>query len=123
MKSSIACLFLMVLLFSTNIAQEPVKPAKKAFQEEQKVFINKALGIYLWISTSPDPNSQKFRLFSDSSSKYSNPMYFDTEGFNSFRTPSAVDTSSKQIKLPLEDIIFDVYADADQANNLGNWHE
>jgi hypothetical protein len=111
MKGIITSIFLMLLLFAVSFGQEPVNTTKKAIQEGQKVFINKDLGVYIWISTSPDPNSEKFRLFSDSSKQYSNPMYFDTEGFNSFRTPSAVDTNTKKVVFPQVDIIFDAYAD------------
>jgi hypothetical protein len=111
MKGIIISFFLMVLFCSSGFSQEPANTTKKAIQEGKKIYINKDLGVYLWISTSPDPNSEKFRLFSDSSVKYSNPMYFDTEGFNSFRTPSAVDTITKKMVMPPVDIIFDAYAD------------
>jgi hypothetical protein len=38
-------------------------------------------------------------------------MYLDTEGYNSFRSPSAVDTVTKEIHYPLTDVIYDMYAD------------
>lgn len=99
------------LCVSFNFAQDPAQTNKSVYNSGDKLYINKDLGIYLWISTSPDQNSEKFRLISDSSSKYSNPLYFDTEGYNTVRTPSAVDTSTRKVIYPLQDIIFEVYSD------------
>jgi hypothetical protein len=93
-------------------AQEQLTLDKKVFMGQNgKLYINKDLGVYLWISASPDENSDKVRLFSDSTKKYSNPMYLDTEGYNTVRSPSAVDTSTKKMIQPEQDIIFEVYAD------------
>ena len=39
-------------------------------------------------------------------------MYLDTEGKNTFRSPSAVDTVTKEVVIPKEDIIYEVYADS-----------
>jgi len=78
---------------------------------EGKLFVNKQLPVYLWISTSPKENAPAYRLTSDSSKRYSNPMYFDTEGRNTIRSPWAVDTVSRQVVNPQMDIVFDVYAD------------
>lgn len=102
------------LLFTFNIhAQDDAKKSETKIirAEDNKIYINKKQGVYIWLSTSPDPGSEKFRLKSDSTSRYTNPMYFDTEGYNTFRSPSAVDTSSKNVIYPLRDIIFEVYAD------------
>jgi hypothetical protein len=103
--------FVLLIGYLGCFAQDPAKNNKSVYQSEEKLYINKDLGVYLWLSTSPDPNSEKFRLLSDSSKKYANPMYFDTEGYNSFHSPSAVDTSSKQVIYPIQDIIFEIYAD------------
>jgi len=54
---------------------------------EGKLYINQQLPVYLWISTSPEENAPAYRLTSDSSKSYSNPMYFDTEGRNTIRSP------------------------------------
>jgi hypothetical protein len=39
-------------------------------------------------------------------------MYFDTEGLNTFRSPSCVDTTTKKMVFPEQDIIFEVYTDS-----------
>ncbi len=102
----------LFLISYTLFAQQTIQGEKKVYRDEDnKLYINKDLGIYLWISTSPDPGSEKIRLMSDSSKKYTNPMYLDTEGYNTVRSPSAVDTTTKQTIFPLQDIIFEVYRD------------
>jgi hypothetical protein len=109
-------LFIVLLILTQSIywaqTQELQKTIKKLYLTEDNVlFINKYLGVYLWLSVSPDSNSEKYKLLSDTSKQYSNPMYFDTEGYNTFYSPSAVDTSTKQVVFPKRDIVFRVYAD------------
>ena len=79
--------------------------------DNQTIFINKDLPVYIWISTSPNENSKKIRLKSQQSKKYTNPMYFDTEGMNTFHSPWAVDTVTKKYASPQKDIIFEVMVD------------
>jgi len=99
--------------FFWSHAQEPLNHKKKTYiSDDGKLYINKSLPIYLWLSTSPDENAQKTRLKSEDSKKYTNPLYFDTEGLNTVRTPSKVDTVTKQAIYPKEDIIFEVYTDS-----------
>ncbi len=38
-------------------------------------------------------------------------MYLDTEGWNTLHSPSAVDTATRETVMPLQDIIFNMYAD------------
>lgn len=79
--------------------------------DDGRIYINKHLPVYLWMSSSPDENAPKYRLISEDSKEYTNPLYFDTEGYNTVRTPSKVDTLTKRAIFPLDDIIFEVYAD------------
>ncbi len=114
MKKLIVGFFILSLATSWTISQEPTQKAeKKVFKSEEnnRLFVNKDLGIYLWLSTSPDPEAEKIRLASDTSKKYSNPMYFDTEGYNTVRSPWIVDTTTRKAIYPQHDIIFEVYAD------------
>ena len=104
-----AALFVCVFTF----AQEPLKHEKKVYvSPEGKIYINKDLPVYLRLATSPDDNSKSYLLRSEETPKYANPMYFDTEGYNTFRSPSAVDTVTKQVIYPKQDIIFEVYSDS-----------
>ena len=101
---------LFSIIFAT--AQEPLNHEKKVYiSPDKKIFVNKALPIYFRVSTSPDPEAPSYVLKSERTPKYANPMYFDTEGFNSLRSPSAVDPVTKKVIAPKQDILFEVYAD------------
>jgi len=109
----IALTFFSFFLYMSFNGQEPILHEKGTYTDSAgKLYIQKDLPIYLWLSTSPDENGEKTRLQSQSCKKYSNPLYLDTEGFNTVRTPSKVDTVTKIALVPREDIIFEVYADS-----------
>lgn len=113
MKRILSVFIICFVLIGLSKSQEQIPVEQKvAFGQDGKLFINKDLGVYLWLSTSPEEGASKIRLISDSSKKQTNPMYFDTEGYNTVRSPSAVDTSSKRVVFPLRDIIFEVYSDS-----------
>jgi hypothetical protein len=112
MNKLFALLLLVVISHCVIAQQKPDYEMKIYISPEGRLFVNKNLPLYLWLSTSPDEDSKKFRLKSEETSKYSNPMYFDTDGYNTFRSPSAVDTSTRKAIYPLQDIVFEVYADA-----------
>jgi len=93
-------------------AQELPKHEKCIYRSpEGKLFVNKDLPLYVKVSTSPDADSENWLLESSKTSQYSNPMYLDTEGWNTLRSPSAVDSATRKTVYPLQDIIFDMYAD------------
>jgi hypothetical protein len=97
--------------FSSS-AQEPLQHEKRFYQSEDgNLFVNKDLPLYLRISSDPDEDAKSWLLKSNTTSQYSNPMYLDTEGWNTLRSPSAVDTATRKTVYPLQDIIFDIYAD------------
>lgn len=105
--------FLGLISILTHAQEQLPTEQKVTFGQDGKMYVNKELGVYLWLSTSPDKEAPKHRLKSDSSKKYSNPMYFDTEGYNTLRSPSAVDPGTRKPVYPLRDIIFEVYADGE----------
>lgn len=105
---------LIVLLFVSLYvsSQEQIKTQPKIYvSPDGKMYINKSLPLYLKISTSPDENSPSYLLKSEHTPRYANPMYLDAEGLNTIRTPSAVDTVTKKVVQPPQDIVFEVYAD------------
>jgi len=105
----ISLLFFSISLFG----QEQIIPETAMYKDDNgKLYINKDLPLYLWLSTSKGEKAQKVRLESDSSKRYSNPMFLDTEGRNTIRTPSAIDTVSKRLIFPIQDVVFEVYADS-----------
>jgi len=75
-----------------------------------RLYVNKDLPIYLWLSTSQNKDSAVL-LQSHESKDYVNPFYFDTEGLNTVRTPSKVDKETRKVVQPKSDIIFEIYAD------------
>jgi hypothetical protein len=104
-----------IFLLSTSIvAQEQLVHKKKMyFSPEGKLFINKDLPMYFRVSSSPNEDAESFLLMPTADSKkYANPAYLDTEGYNTFRSPSKVDTVTKKTVYPLDDIKWEVYADS-----------
>ena len=94
-------------------AQEPIRHEKKVYvSPEGKIYINKALPIYLRLSASPDKQDKSYLLKSETTPAYANPMYLDSEGFNTIRSPWAVDTVAKQTVYPKQDIVYELYADS-----------
>lgn len=124
-KKSILWGTLILVLPFSMLAQEQLNHPKKVFvNPEGKIFINKEAPIYFRVATSADDNAPSYLLPSEETKKYSNPMYFDTEGKNTLRSPSAVDPVTKKTIQPLRDVLFDVYSDgkapATNANILSN---
>lgn len=108
----IIVLFVIVFVVQQIYSQEPLVHKKKTYTDsEGKLYIQKGLPLYVWLSTDPGKDSKKYRLWSEVTTQYSNPMYLDTEGYNTFRSPSAVDTTTHKTIYPLRDIVFEVYAD------------
>lgn len=102
-----------VCLSLIAFGQQRIEHKPQLYQSDDgKLYIQKDLPVYLYLSTSPDEDAKKVRLQSEDSKDYTNPMYFDTEGINTFRSPWKIDTVSKKYKWPKEDIVFEVYADS-----------
>lgn len=107
-------LFILITTFVSQ-AQEPLQHKKKIYlSPDGKLYVNKSLPLYFRIATSSDENAESFLLKpSEDSKKYANPMYLDTEGYNTFRSPSKVDTVTKKVVYPIEDIIYEIYSDSE----------
>ena len=88
---------------------------------EGRIYINKELPVYIRLATSPDDEAESVLLKSEVTTQYSNPMYFDTEGYNTVRSPSCVDTVTKKTVYPQQDIIFEVYADSKSPNTKADF--
>lgn len=102
-----------VVFYQILVAQQPLEHKKKIYHgEDGRMYIQKSLPLYLYISTEPDKKGEMHKMKSDSTPKFANPMYLDTEGYNSFRSPSAVDPKTRRTYYPLTDVMFEVYADS-----------
>ncbi|MBN2892709.1 MAG: hypothetical protein JXL97_12650 [Bacteroidales bacterium] len=81
------------------------------FEKDGKLYYNRNVPVYFWVSTSQSDNSQDVLMTSQTSEKYTNPMYFDSEGYNTFQYAYAVDTTTKKIAYPSQHAVFKVYVD------------
>ncbi|OFX24688.1 MAG: hypothetical protein A2041_14990 [Bacteroidetes bacterium GWA2_31_9b] len=111
----LAALILFVSFFHNNLqSQEPLQHVKKIYTSPEGVmYINKDLPLYFWVSTTDKDNATQYLLNpAQDSKKYVNPSYLDTEGYNTFRSPSKVDTITKQVVIPEQDIIWELYSDS-----------
>jgi hypothetical protein len=110
-----AALLLLITLALAGMVNgqdpEPVKPC--IFVDSVgKIYFNRTLPVYFWISDSPDENAPAYRLMSDSSKKYTNPMYWDCEGEHTVYSPRAVDTVMRQAADPQSKVVYHVLADS-----------
>ena len=108
--------FLIIFIFiltNSLLSQKQLVHEKKVYtNQEGRLFVQKEMPIYLRIATNSSEDAESFLLHSVTSKKYSNPMYFDSEGKNTIRSPWAVDTITRKTKYPLEDVVFEVWADS-----------
>ena len=96
-----------------GISQEkPSHPNAMVRGEDGKIYVNKNMGMYVFISPTPEPSDSVMRLNNKQQSDFTNPFYFDTEGINTIRSPWAVDTANKEYIHPQKDVQFNVYADS-----------
>lgn len=112
MKNIYLICFLLINNFLMSNAQQVLRHEKKVYvSPDKKVYFNKDQPVYFRVSTSPDENAPSYLLPSEKSAKYANPMYFDSDGKNTLRSPSAVDPVTKKQVQPKQDVLFDMYAD------------
>lgn len=106
--------YLLIIILFTNIylrAQDVPKFEPTNFVDESgKLFWNKALPVYLYLSPNSDGSDAK-KPKSEISAGYTNPFYFDTEGKNYMRTHWAVNKDTKKPVAPRQEILWEVYAD------------
>ena len=104
-------IFLLVIFFSffSNIFSQ--NSNYHWYENNDKLYINRHQPSYLWVSTTPDNNNEDILLKSQKSKAYTNPMYFDTDGFNTIQYSYAVDTTTRKRVYPPKQVIFKVYVD------------
>ncbi len=107
----ILSVFVIIISYNTAAQEQLQHEMKWYIGKDGKFYTNKHLPVYIRLSHSPEEGAKSHLLKSRSVPQYTNPMYFDTEGYNSFRSPSAVDTVTKRMAIPKRDIRFEVYAD------------
>lgn len=113
MKHLLIPLLLLGLVFSAYSQEKPRHPASITQAEDGTIYVNKKLGIYIFIGSGPEPSDSLVRLKSEKEdAQYTNPFYFDTEGINTIRSPWLIDPESKEYVRPRRDVRFNVYTDS-----------
>lgn len=113
----------LIFVFTGAFAQKQLDHEKTTYTgPDGKFYINKDLPVYLRLSTSKDKGGDSHLLKSKKSKEYTNPMYFDTEGYNTIKSPWAVDQESKKTVRPKQKIVFKVYADGLSPNTSSKFH-
>lgn len=105
-------LFFFGCLPLLSFGQKQVLPDKKMYVDSSgRVYFQKLAPVYFFVGTDPNDKNHSKPLQSETTPKYANPMYLDAEGLNTFRSPYAVDPTTKKVVLPKQDVIFELYAD------------
>ncbi len=99
MKNIITILTL-ITIFSVSWAQNNYRIYVDS--TTKKIYYNKKLPVYFWISDKPD-NTGHDILLKPVVKKFANPYYFDTEGINTFRIRAP--------RGPFDEAIFEIWAD------------
>lgn len=111
MTTRVICLTILSLLTYNLLAQETPQHKQRIYKDDEgKVYVNKNLPVYLSISTTPDGSDSE--VLEGKDPKYSAPMYLDSEGYNSIRSPWQVDPETKKVVYPKAEVIFELYADS-----------
>ena len=122
-KITILIPLIVLISISAGFSQSQKDHEKRTYTDSDgKFYINKDLPVYLRLSTSKEKDGDSKLLKSKSTSEYTNPMYFDTEGRNTIRSPHAVDPESGQVVQPRRDIVFEVYADGIAPNTSSRFY-
>ncbi len=110
MKSKLLLIIFLISFFIAGAQQNPEFKYTIYRDSTGKLYWNKHLPFYIFLAPTPDgENAQK--LDSKATAQYANPAYFDAEGLNYIRTHWAVDTNTKKIAEPKQEILWEVYAD------------
>lgn len=103
---------ILILLAAQGFSQNQIIPEKIMYQDASgKIFVNKSLPLYFKISESVEPGSERKLLISKTTPTTTNPVYLSKEGLNTFYSPWAVDTVTKKVVYPKQNVVFEVYAD------------
>ena len=104
--------FISILIFTIFFANLSAQNSNYHwFEKDGKLYYNRNMPVYFWISTTPNNNSGDVLMTSHQTKKYANPMNFDTEGYNTLQTAYAVDTTTKKTVYPPQHAIFKIYVD------------
>jgi hypothetical protein len=108
--SSILIVIICLQSICTVFAQEQKIPEKKYFvDKDDKLYWNRRLPVYIRIASSPTDTG--YLMKSEVTKQYSNPYYFDNEGYHRIRTDWATDQKTLEMVQPPIEVIWEAYAD------------
>lgn len=107
MMKRLLSLLIPVLATLTVAAQS--YPAKHYTDTSGRLYWNKRLPVYLWVSSTPD--SAEERLNKPANKLYADPLYLDNEGVNYIKHQFAVDPKTHEPVQPPQDAALEIYAD------------
>lgn len=110
-KITLVTIFAFFIVVGGFAQTQPQHEKRTYVNPDGDLIVNRALPLYLHLSTSPDPNDPSHLLKSKATPEYTNPFYLDSEGVHYINHSWAVDTTTKKVVYPLRDIVFEVYAD------------
>ncbi len=96
-------------LICSKASAQTIKPKYYKDANTGKLYWNKKLPVYIWVSTTPDKAEQL--LTKSTNEQYSVPFYLDTEGVNYIRSKNAIDPVTKEPAKPLQEVMLEIYAD------------
>ncbi|MEM7298101.1 MAG: chitobiase/beta-hexosaminidase C-terminal domain-containing protein [Bacteroidota bacterium] len=111
MKNTSLLLSFVCLITISSFAQAPPNNEENIYKDSDgKLYVNRNMPVYLSVSTKADGSDRQ--LLEGPEPKYTTPMYLDTEGYNSIRSPWKVDPETGETVYPKQEVIFAVYADS-----------
>mgnify|MGYP000960458310 CR=1 FL=1 len=111
MKIFFLSIALLTLAFNFVYSQNKIFPSQKMFKDnKRRLFVNMNDGFYFKVSSTKNQNGQK-HLLKEENQPQAQKIYFTKEGKNYVFSPSAVDTTTKKVVKPQQDVLFEVYAD------------
>ena len=109
MKNIYASIFFFFPVLILSQSTSKLDHQKRVYTHNNNTYVQKSLPLYLKFSL--EPNGENYTLNSKASKDYSNPMYLDSEGINYIRSKWAVDSESKKVVSPKQEILYEIYAD------------
>ena len=109
MKNIYTSIFFIFPILILSQSTSKLDHQKRVYSNDKNTYVQKSLPLYLKFSI--EPNGENYTLNSNVSKDYSNPMYLDSEGINYIRSKWAVDSESKKVVSPKQEILYEIYAD------------
>jgi hypothetical protein len=109
--SKIALIFFLCMqgIIATQAQEQKKQEIKYYVDENGKLFWNRRLPVYIRIASSPTDTG--YIMKSEVTKKYSNPYFFDAEGYHRIRTDWATDQKTGKMVIPQIEVIWEAYAD------------